>query len=45
MITTPTPNTAGEDIGYIRSESIGYGLDMVIEGLIEGVVEGNGQIL
>jgi hypothetical protein len=47
MITTPTPTTAEEDTGYIRSESIGYDLDMVIGGLIEAydsVVEGNGRI-
>jgi hypothetical protein len=35
MITTPTPTTVEEDIGYIRSEFIGYDLDMVMEGLIE----------
>jgi hypothetical protein len=38
---------AGEDVGYIRPESIGHGLEMVIKGLIEvydGVVEGNGRI-
>ncbi len=37
-----------QDVGNIRLESIGYGLDMVIEGLIEAydsVVEGNAWIV
>jgi hypothetical protein len=35
---------AGEDVWYLRSESIGHGLEMVIEGFIEvydSGVEGN----
>jgi hypothetical protein len=38
---------SGDDVGYIRSESIRYGLEIAIEGFIEvydSVVEGNGRI-
>ncbi len=44
---TPMSTAAGEDVGtvgYITSESTGYGLEMVIVGLMEvydSVVEGN----
>ena len=38
---------SGDDVGYISSESTGYGLETAIEGFIEvydSVVEGNGRI-
>jgi hypothetical protein len=38
---------SGDDVGYIRSESIRYGSETAIEGFIEvydSVVEGNGRI-
>ena len=38
---------SGDNVGYIRSESIRYGLETAIEGFIEvydSVMEGNGRI-